>query len=121
MLFLLLIFFSNAIPTHKEVAGFYGKSFPFFYDLTPVFRKDKAYDNAMGDIRDDATQYEHDNNITQEENVGFSQMPNDDFFMPMLEPTKSLLHIVLDNNALKYLFAKKKEKSYYEPNDGVGN
>lgn len=64
----LLIFF-NVPHTHKEATGLYGRSFPFFKHLVPVFTKDKAYTNARGDIGDDVAQYEHDVDITLEEDA----------------------------------------------------
>lgn len=67
----------------------YGKSFPFVNDLDPIFIKDRAHDNKQGTIGDDAAQYEHDVNVTIEEDVGLSQMAIDDFFMTTQEPNES--------------------------------
>lgn len=70
---------------HKEAVGLYGKSFPFFNDLAPAFPKDRAYGNLRADIRDDARQNEHEDNIILEEDAGFSQLLVEEFFMAMQE------------------------------------
>lgn len=88
----------------------HGKTFPFFNYLAPVFTKDRVYGNARDDIDDDATQYEHDASITLEDDVGFSQVPIDGFFMPTQEPTKAPLPMASDGRTSR-TSARPKRKS----------
>ena len=48
--------------------------FLFFNGLASVFIKHRTYGNARDDIGGDVAQYEHNDSITLEEGVGFSQM-----------------------------------------------
>lgn len=51
----------------------------------------------MGDIGNDAIQYEHDDNISLKEGVSLSQVPIDDLPMLTQEPTQSPLplHLII--------------------------
>lgn len=80
--------YDEYVKNHKEAAGLYGKCFPFFNDLAPVFTRDRAQGTARGDIGDDLEQYMQEN-ISLDEDMGFSQLPTDEFFMPMQEPASS--------------------------------
>ncbi|XP_039135802.1 uncharacterized protein LOC120273238 [Dioscorea cayenensis subsp. rotundata] len=77
--------YDEYVKNHKEAAGLYGKCFSFFNDLAPVFTKDRAQGTARGDIGDDAEQYAQEN-ISLDEDMGFSQLPTDEFSTPMQEP-----------------------------------
>lgn len=66
------------VTKHKEAADLYGKSFPFFNDLTLVFTKDRTQGNANGDLGDDVDQYIHEN-ISLEDNAAFSQFQSATF------------------------------------------
>lgn len=76
--------------------------------ITSVFTKDRATSNTKGDIEDDEKQYPHDNNISSKKDMGFSQMPIDDLFMPIQEPTESPLPTTLDNTSKTSIHQKRK-------------
>lgn len=98
------------MQSYKEAFGLYGKSFPFFNDLSPVFGKDRAYGNSKGDIGDDTAQYEHGNHISLVEGIGLSQVTIDDIPMPMQEPTQSPPHLLFDNSTSTTSRHKKKKR-----------
>lgn len=52
----------------------------------------------MGDIGNDAIQYEHDDNISLKEGVSLSQVPIDDLPMLTQEPTQSPLPLPSNNS-----------------------
>ncbi|XP_039135217.1 uncharacterized protein LOC120272458 [Dioscorea cayenensis subsp. rotundata] len=100
--------YDEYVKNHKEAAGLYGKSFPFFNELAPVFTKDRAHGNARGDLGDDATQYMHEN-TSFEENTGPSQLPSDDFFAFMQEPIDPSSPMTSENNASSTSKRRKKK------------
>lgn len=96
------------IKTHKEAAGLYGKSFPFFNDLAPVFAKDRAQGNARGDLGDDAEQYMHDSFAHMDDNANFVPLSSDDSFMPMDDHIDSPPPNSCDNCASSSIGRKRK-------------
>ncbi|XP_039134226.1 uncharacterized protein LOC120271616 [Dioscorea cayenensis subsp. rotundata] len=87
------------VKAHKEAAGLYGKSFPFFNYLVAVFTKDRAYGNARADIGDEARQYENEDDNIFEEDAGFSQVPIEQFSMPSQENDETPLPTPMESNS----------------------
>ncbi|KAH7665507.1 Cytochrome b-c1 complex subunit 7 protein [Dioscorea alata] len=110
---------SSKYQAHKEAAGLYGKSFPSYNELAPVFTKDRAFGSSACDIRDDMSQYENEVNIILEEDASLSQMPMDDFFMhtqePSQEPTESPSPIPSDSSASKTSRRQKRKSLTADP------
>ncbi|KAM0933262.1 hypothetical protein DsansV1_C36g0232041 [Dioscorea sansibarensis] len=100
--------YDEYLKTHKEAAGLYGKSFPFFNDLAPVFAKDRAQGNAKGDLGDDAEQYMHDSFAHMDDNANFVPLSSDDSFMPMDDHIDSPPPNSCDNCASSSIGRKRK-------------
>lgn len=107
--FPLLTFFCITIQNHKEATGLYGKSFPFFNDLAPVFTKDRAQGDVRGDLGDNANQHLHEN-ISLNKNKYFSQILSDDFFMSIDEPIGSSSPTTANDNVLSSGYRKRKNR-----------
>ncbi|XP_039136757.1 uncharacterized protein LOC120274072 [Dioscorea cayenensis subsp. rotundata] len=91
--------YDEYVKAHKEAAGLYGKSFPFFNYLVAVFTKDRAYGNARADIGDEARQVENEDDNIFEEDVGFSQVPIEEFSMPSQENDETPLPTPMESNS----------------------
>ncbi|XP_039119999.1 uncharacterized protein LOC120256366 [Dioscorea cayenensis subsp. rotundata] len=115
--------YDEYVKAHKEAAGLYGKSFPFFNDLAQVFAKDRAQGTAGGDIGDDAEHYQHEN-INLNDDRAFFEMATNDFFMSIEEPIPTQSPMVSDASTSKIRRKRKvptTDQSFDKLNDNLNN
>ncbi|XP_039129055.1 uncharacterized protein LOC120265240 [Dioscorea cayenensis subsp. rotundata] len=108
--------YDEYVKAHKEAAGLYGKSFPFFNYLVAVFTKDRAYGNARADIGDEARQVENEDDNIFEEDVGFSQVSIEEFSMPSQENDETPLATPMESSkdVTQRHLHKEKEKEFQQ-------